>query len=763
MSKHKNKHGGNRQFGNGQVSHADYVKGLMQKMTAEQKPAEAGGYVDPALSAQPAAPKEPTIDEQSQKILDDAKGQAEQIKAEAEAQARKVQKDAEDAANVMRQNAQEQIDLGVKEKLKEHENEMAEEKAAADRDRQEAASLLAVAKEKDKQISDMQGEVAKERAETDAEKETYRSQVKKELLDSQKELEDKNKALAKEAEEAKKRAFNLQVENDEATSEAKSFQDGYNKLREKLKDFGKLTIDYQEAQSVIDDLTKTRDEIAGKLAQQKALLIKYGENPDALLAENQSLVKENKDLRDQLADMPSKAELAKLRSNAELYEKLLSQYEELNQQATKDQAELNELRAKQEENENYRKFIKIQEQQKRDLQDEINRLNDEYSSNAGAVFPRLSKIDKEKPLPVPTASGIPSLRLLCDGFRSYLANRDTNPLYYSQRDIRTFVAGLEASRLLILEGLSGTGKSSLPQAFADYTGCRTNLISVQSSWKDRNDLLGFYNDFKKQYKETEFLETIYRAVKNPGVMFIVVLDEMNLSRIEYYFNDFLSEMEKASKEDQKIRLLSENVSEKQLPSGIDSDGELRILDNLWFVGTANKDDSTFIITDKVYDRAIVIGFTQKGKYEAGSYASKYNYPLTIGKGEMIQLLSAPIARFKNKAEMSKNLQDTIDFLDGFIRDPDIGFGINFGNRIANQLTSFVPVYMECCGNMDDISNMYEAVDIIFARKVIRKLEGLYDEKTKDNINTFIDEIKKKYPAGAFELTISALSSLRDKI
>ena len=82
-----------------------------------------------------------------------------------------------------------------------------------------------------------------------------------------------------------------------------------------------------------------------------------------------------------------------------------------------------------------------------------------------------------------------------------------------------------------------TSTVELPRAFADFMGSKTIEVPVQSSWKDRNDLLGFYNDFKKQYKETEFLKALYSATHDPNNIYVIVLDEMNLSRIEYYFAD----------------------------------------------------------------------------------------------------------------------------------------------------------------------------------------------------------------------------------
>ena len=85
--------------------------------------------------------------------------------------------------------------------------------------------------------------------------------------------------------------------------------------------------------------------------------------------------------------------------------------------------------------------------------------------------------------------------------------RRTVPLYYDENVIRSFVAGLAMSRLNILQGISGTGKTSLPEAFADAIGGHFQTIEVQSGWKDRQDLIGYYNTFEKKFYESDFLKT----------------------------------------------------------------------------------------------------------------------------------------------------------------------------------------------------------------------------------------------------------------
>ncbi|MDE6373495.1 MAG: hypothetical protein K2L72_03260, partial [Clostridia bacterium] len=115
-------------------------------------------------------------------------------------------------------------------------------------------------------------------------------------------------------------------------------------------------------------------------------------------------------------------------------------------------------------------------------------------------------------------------------------------LYYTEETIRLFFSGLATSKVMILEGISGTGKTSLPYAMGKFFNNGTSIISVQPSWRDRAELIGYFNEFTKKFNETDFLASLYEVSLREDPNFIV-LDEMNLARIEYYFADFLSIME----------------------------------------------------------------------------------------------------------------------------------------------------------------------------------------------------------------------------
>lgn len=230
--------------------------------------------------------------------------------------------------------------------------------------------------------------------------------------------------------------------------------------------------------------------------------------------------------------------------------------------------------------------------------------------------------------------------------------------------LQNFFALLSTGDLIILSGLSGSGKTNLVKSFAEATGNVAHIIAVKPNWTSAEDLTGYYNPLQRSYLTTPFLDAILAASKDPDHLHIICLDEMNLARVEYYFADFLSALEERKNptiplysddeagnvlcefrlfvevllginDGQEIENLSEFLKrpdvvvqmKKQL--GLD-DGEsmlqlhtrlrrmlsgvlsvpsrLTIPNNVRFVGAVNMDDTTHFLSPKVLDRAHVLQF-----------------------------------------------------------------------------------------------------------------------------------------------------------
>lgn len=658
-------------------------------------------------------------------------------------------------ADVLRKNAEDEIEKRVKNavdsKYKEMKNEIDDAKTKANdiisTANKEAKAKEDSLKERENDLDNKYEDYTKQVAELEARKIAYKQEVLEKIKSEMSAITDEKEKLEKEIDSLKltgrkKDTDIATLEEDKAYYEEQMKSNSVKKAE--IESYKNQLEDLQASYNKLEELYKKQQEKNNSLASQ---ILLYGDDPQKALKDNEELRKKNIELENLIASCPSKEELATLRETNKKFEELNNQLEIVKAEKLKIESENIDLKVSKDEIETYRRFIKILELQKYELQKELERNIELYSTSTEKVFANLSLIDK-----VPCNDYKPcriTLKQLCDRFRGYLANRPDNPLYYDEKIIRTFIAGFASSRLMILEGLSGTGKSSLPQAFADFMGSKTLVVTVQSSWKDRNDLLGFYNDFKKQYKETEFLKALYSATHDPNNIYVIVLDEMNLSRIEYYFADLLSVLEKSKTEDWKIELISDYASITQQgdawPKKI-INGKLQICDNTWFVGTANKDDSTFIITDKVYDRSVVLNFDKKGIKEKVDDA----LPIQMNNNDFQSLLRGA-SHFKNYAD-EKKYTDMIENLDKFVKDM---FQITFGNRIANQLEKFVPVYLECGGTVD------EAIDIMFSRKILRKLEGIYDEDTKTKLDMLKDEIESKNYK--MPITVAAIMRMIEKI
>lgn len=337
-------------------------------------------------------------------------------------------------------------------------------------------------------------------------------------------------------------------------------------------------------------------------------------------------------------------------------------------------------------------------------------------------FPKLTLVDeKYAALTPPEYDNEISLQEFAEGYRRYAASQ--MKLYYTPEIVRRFVAGMAASKLLILEGISGTGKTSLPYSFSRYLSNPSTIVSVQPSFRDRTELLGYFNEFSKRFNETEFLRALYEANYRPDPT-LIVLDEMNLARIEYYFAEMLSVLEMPNKDEWVLDLV---------PTAWDGDpvkmdgGKIHVADSTWFIGTANNDDSTFTITDKVYDRAMPIELNER----ADAFECEV-WPQCNVTAEHLEYL---FQKAQVDYPISDELMDKMQKLDNYLITR---FKLSFGNRIMKQLYDFIPVYVACGGT--ELGGM----DYIVARKVLKKFESMNVTFVRDEITGLITYIDKLF-------------------
>ena len=329
--------------------------------------------------------------------------------------------------------------------------------------------------------------------------------------------------------------------------------------------------------------------------------------------------------------------------------------------------------------------------------DELDQESQETIEEVSARFPKCIRVDNTYRGTDLDIAPIPDLTLeeLCNSFRNFCASQ--LKLYYREDVIKQLFAGMATSKLIILEGISGTGKTSLAYALGKFFSFDSAIIPVQPSWKDRSELLGYYNEFTKKFNETEFLKSLYITTYRNDLN-VIVLDELNLARIEYYFAEFLSVMEMRDPNDWLIDLIPAPLASD--PANF-NEGKLLIPQNVMFFGTANNDDSTFTISDKVYDRAISLFFDDKGR--PFEYADQE--AISMPYSQLRSLFDEAVGQYPISDEMRKKFEE----LDNFVIKK---FKLAFGNRIMKQLDTFIP------GN-DILANKDSYAVIPFVFRVIR--------------------------------------------
>lgn len=298
-------------------------------------------------------------------------------------------------------------------------------------------------------------------------------------------------------------------------------------------------------------------------------------------------------------------------------------------------------------------------------------------------------------------------------------------LTFSKELISRFCASLITKRFLILTGLTGSGKTKIAQSFAEWiceSDVQYKIIPVGADWTNREPLLGYPNGLEdKKYVSPDngALELIINAIDNPNLPFFMILDEMNLSHVERYFADFLSVMES----DKNILLYSGD-KRGSIPK------EIEWPQNLFIIGTVNIDESTYMFSPKVLDRANVIEFRLNHadlKNYFDEVKSSSNESLRAeGKEMAAEFLKLSIEKsFITNKEIQKILLAFFDQLSKV--------GAEFGYRTAKEIQMLTDnlIRVDSSINQDDI------IDIAIMQKLLPKLHG-----SRSKLIKVLDELLK---------------------
>ncbi len=325
-------------------------------------------------------------------------------------------------------------------------------------------------------------------------------------------------------------------------------------------------------------------------------------------------------------------------------------------------------------------------------------------------------------------------------------------LSFHPRVLAAFHTSLKTSdynQLTVLAGVSGTGKSALPRAYAAAMGIHSLVVPVQPGWAGPQDLLGFFNYLERKYKATELSRYIAHfsqyakqdlggvefkeAGDRSGELLLVLLDEMNLARVEYYFSEFLSRLEMRSSIDPKNEEQRRKVA-IPLDTGPLKETTRRLVlypdTNILFVGTMNEDESTQTLSEKVVDRANVLRFGSphlssfgQSRRTSSAVASTES---ALGRGEWEKWCSPKRAGMSVAARL-KGFEDALPRLSQVMDD----LGRPFGHRVYEAIRLYILAYPSFQANEEEKAGRIALADQM-EQKVLPKLRGVdTSERAKD--------------------------------
>lgn len=293
-------------------------------------------------------------------------------------------------------------------------------------------------------------------------------------------------------------------------------------------------------------------------------------------------------------------------------------------------------------------------------------------------------------------------------------------------ELANFYLAMCVSPLVVLSGISGTGKSRMPRQFAQFTKSRFDSVPVKPQWSDNADLFGYAPSLKPEaFVKGRFTEAIEQAKAEPQRLALVLLDEMNLAAVEHYFSDFLSVMETRRREGDAVVTDALPLELPPAPAGApDPQAGLRALGlpaNVRVVGTANMDETTHLFSPKVLDRAFSIesappDLTLFPSAEAQDYDAAAFAPLVS------RLLDPANPLTEGEAyATAPDLLNEIGLLLQEANDLLRPAGISFGYRTRRDVCLYMYFWQKF--GLADVLSASAAMDLCFLQKVLPKVQG----------------------------------------
>lgn len=298
---------------------------------------------------------------------------------------------------------------------------------------------------------------------------------------------------------------------------------------------------------------------------------------------------------------------------------------------------------------------------------------------------------------------------IIDHVSSYIQSKG---FFYEKKDLINFFLSLKTKPFVILSGISGTGKTKIVQWFAESLGAteengQFTLIPVRPDWSDSSDLLGYVN-LQGEFQERPLIKVLENADANPNRPYFVVLDEMNLARVEYYFSDFLSVIESRKWKDGKI------VTSPVLPESI-TNKHITIPSNVYIIGTVNMDETTHPLSKKVLDRANTIEFNTVNLDYFNFLMDVEEKEAEIASNRSLETEYLHLKEcFKDNEDLVRNISTILIEINKILES----VGAQVGYRIRDEIC-FYMAYNE----QGKLLSVDEALDYQIYQKILPRLAG----------------------------------------
>lgn len=318
---------------------------------------------------------------------------------------------------------------------------------------------------------------------------------------------------------------------------------------------------------------------------------------------------------------------------------------------------------------------------------------------------------------------------------------------------RRYITSLLAKPFVILTGNSGTGKTRIAKLLAEYFEVQPKteeknwvLVPVGADWTDNTNILGFYNPLadenKGKYVKTSIIKLIESANKNKNIPYFLILDEMNLSHVERYFSDFLSHMETP-----------------EIPFVLDGyEGELKFTSNIFVIGTVNIDETTYMFSPKVLDRANVIEFKPEKTAVMNLFLNPVNsskmHAANDGSAEMFLKLSKEIR--SGKCKIDTKMKDVQGLFDKIYQVTE-KYEYEFAYRTVKEIRQYISAAYELEGETDEF-NLTDSMDEQLLQKILPKIHG-----NKKEIGELLEELEKICIDNKLTLSEKKLKQMKGKV